>query len=29
MTLCLGKRGIIKNQRYLTTDRVELSLKCH
>jgi GTP-binding protein LepA len=24
MTLCIGKRGIIVNQNYLTTDRVEL-----
>ena len=24
MTLCIGKRGILKNQVYLTTDRVEL-----
>lgn len=24
MTLCLGKRGILKNQIYLTTDRIEL-----
>lgn len=25
MTLCIGKRGILKNQVYLTTDRVELT----
>ena len=25
MTLCIGKRGVITNQSYLTTDRVELS----
>lgn len=27
MTLCIGKRGILKNQVYLTTDRVELSFE--
>lgn len=27
MTLCIGKRGIIKGQSYLTTDRVELSFE--
>ncbi|MDP1727497.1 MAG: translation elongation factor 4 [Bacteroidota bacterium] len=25
MSLCLGKRGILKDQKYLTTDRVEMS----
>ena len=25
MTLCIGKRGILENQHYLTTDRIELS----
>ncbi len=27
MSLCMDKRGIIKNQHYLTTDRVELSFE--
>lgn len=27
MTLCIGKRGILKNQVYLTTDRVELTFE--
>lgn len=27
MTLCIGKRGILKNQNYLTSDRVELSFE--
>ncbi len=27
MTLCLGKRGILKNQNYLTTTRVELTFE--
>lgn len=27
MTLCLGKRGILKNQQYLTPDRVELTFE--
>jgi GTP-binding protein LepA len=27
MNLCIGKRGIIKGQSYLTTDRVELSFE--
>ena len=26
MTLCVGKRGILKNQVYLTTDRIELTV---
>lgn len=26
MTLCIGKRGILKNQVYLTTDRIELTV---
>jgi GTP-binding protein LepA len=26
MTLCMGKRGVIKNQVYLTTDRIELTV---
>ena len=28
MSLCIEKRGILTNQVYLTTDRVELPLKC-
>ena len=28
ITLCLGKRGILLNQHYLTPTRVELILKC-
>lgn len=27
MTLCIGKRGILKNQVYLSTDRVELNVE--
>ena len=27
MTLCVGKRGILKNQVYLTTDRIELTVE--
>lgn len=27
MTLCIGKRGILKNQVYLTTDRIELTVE--
>ncbi len=27
MTLCMDKRGIIKNQMYLTSDRVELTFE--
>ena len=27
LTLCIEKRGVIKNQRYLTTERVELNFK--
>ncbi len=27
MNLCLGKRGILKNQTYLTTDRVEMNFE--
>jgi GTP-binding protein LepA len=27
MTLCIGKRGILKNQNYLTSDRVELTFE--
>ncbi|MDD5571685.1 MAG: translation elongation factor 4, partial [Bacteroidales bacterium] len=27
MTLCIGKRGILKNQVYLTTDRVEVAFE--
>ncbi|MCK9204212.1 MAG: translation elongation factor 4 [Bacteroidales bacterium] len=27
MTLCIGKRGILKNQVYLTTDRMELTVE--
>jgi len=26
MTLCIGKRGLLKNQVYLTTDRIELTV---
>ncbi|MEI7981474.1 MAG: translation elongation factor 4 [Bacteroidota bacterium] len=26
MTLCVGKRGVLKNQVYLTTDRIELTV---
>jgi GTP-binding protein LepA len=28
MTLCIEKRGVMKNQVYLTSDRVKLLLKC-
>ena len=27
MTLCVGKRGVLKNQVYLTTDRIELTVE--
>ncbi len=27
MTLCIGKRGVLKNQTYLTSDRVELTVE--
>jgi len=27
MTLCIGKRGVLKNQVYLTTDRIELTVE--
>ena len=27
MTLCIEKRGILKNQVYITTDRVEITLE--
>jgi GTP-binding protein LepA len=27
MSLCIGKRGVLKNQHYLTSDRVELSFE--
>jgi GTP-binding protein LepA len=28
MSLCIEKRGLITNQTYLTTERVELTLTC-
>lgn len=27
MTLCIGKRGVLKNQVYLTTDRIEITVE--
>lgn len=27
MTLCIGKRGVLKNQVYITTDRIELTVE--